>query len=163
MRESGTLSEELAELVRLPQIESFLASPAGARMRAAHQAGRLFREKPFVMGFTEQELERFGFGEMRSVGPHTLPLSENDGAESGDLTLIQGIIDVFWEEEDGIVVLDYKTDRVETAGQLKDRYAAQLALYGEALERLFASENGQRKRVKERLLYSFRLGELIPV
>ena len=32
-----------------------------------------------------------------------------------DLTLIQGIIDVFWIEDDGITVLDYKTDRVDTA------------------------------------------------
>ena len=71
--------------------------------------------------------------------------------------------DVFWQEEDGIVVLDYKTDRVESAAQLIDRYEAQLRLYGEALERIFAGEGGVKLPVKERLLYSFRLGEVIPI
>ena len=79
------------------------------------------------------------------------------------LTLIQGIIDVFWEEQDGIVVLDYKTDRVDTPKQLSDRYAAQLRLYGEALERIYNSDGERNIKVKERLLYSFRLGEVIPV
>ena len=70
---------------------------------------------------------------------------------------------MFWEEDDGIVVLDYKTDRVDTAGQLAERYAAQLVLYGEALERLFQGDGARRVRVKERLLYSFRLGEIVPI
>lgn len=39
-------------------------------------------------------------------------------ADDKELTLIQGIIDVFWIEEDGIVVLDYKTDRVKTGKEL---------------------------------------------
>lgn len=142
----------MAALVRLPLVETFLDSDIGARMRAAQKAGRLYREKPFVMGFTADELAQFGFG---------------DGASSMSdeetLTLIQGIIDVFWIEEDGIVVLDYKTDRVDTAKELKDRYAAQLALYGEALERIYNAEETRTIRVKERLLYSFRLGEVIPV
>ena len=77
-----------------------------------------------------------------------------------DLTLIQGIIDAFWEEEDGIVLLDYKTDRVETAQELVDRYEAQMRLYAEALERIYAQKG---VRVKEMLLYSFRLQEVIRV
>ena len=89
--------------------------------------------------------------------------SEPQAEREEDLTLIQGIIDVFWEEEDGIVVLDYKTDRVDTAKQLSDRYAAQLSLYGEALERIYNSDGERNIRVKERILYSFRLGEGIPV
>ena len=44
---------------------------------------------------------------------------------------------MFWIEEDGIVVLDYKTDRVKTGKELADRYASQLKLYGEALERIY--------------------------
>ena len=71
---------------------------------------------------------------------------------------MQGIIDVFWEEEDGIVVLDYKTDRVKTAEELLARYRAQLLLYGEALERSFDG-----KKIREILIYSFRLNQMIPV
>ncbi len=151
MLADGKITEEMRALVKLSLVEAFLASGTGQRLRAAEAAGRLYREKPFVMGFTGAELETFGFGE-----PGTLDTSE-------DLTLIQGIIDVFWVEEDGIVVLDYKTDRVETAQELSDRYAAQLKLYGEALERIFNSGGEREFKVKERLLYSFRLGEVIAV
>ena len=75
-----------------------------------------------------------------------------------DLTLIQGIIDVFWIEKDGIVLLDYKTDRVQQAKELIDRYETQLKLYADVLERVF----GARKlKVKEILIYSFSLEKLI--
>ncbi len=158
MRKDGRITEEMRQLVRLSSVETFVSSEIGTRMAAAERAGRLYREKPFVMGFTGEELTRFGFGAM---------CEEESGEERTEdretLTLIQGIIDVFWEEEDGLVVLDYKTDGVETAKQLRDRYAAQLALYGEALERLYGAGAREKLRVKERLLYSFRLQEVIPV
>ena len=157
MLAEGRITADMVELVRQPLIEQFVDSEVGARMRTAETAGRLYREKPFVMGFTREELERFGFGEMREE------TVEGHGTDGGTLTLIQGIIDVFWVEDDGIVVLDYKTDRVDTARQLVDRYAAQLRLYGEALERLYNRGEERSVRVKERLLYSFRLGEVIPV
>ena len=85
---------------------------------------------------------------------------------SDELTLIQGIIDVFWIEKDGIVLLDYKTDRVDTEKELKERYAAQLKLYEEALNRVYENEKdaaGNPLKVREKLLYSFRLGKVIPV
>ena len=161
MLSNGSITEETKALVKLPMIERFLESELGVRMRAAQQAGRLYREKAFVMGFTQKELAEFGFGERKEN-------SETDEAADGrcddeDLTLIQGIIDVFWEEDDGLVVLDYKTDRVDTAGELAGRYAAQLVLYGEALERLYQKGDAREVRVKERLLYSFRLGQIVQV
>lgn len=152
------ITEEMKQLVKVPLVEAFAASPVGVRMQRAQQAGKLYREKPFVMGFTHSELESFGFGGMTSM-----ELLEQTTADGEELTLIQGIIDVFWEEADGIVVLDYKTDRVERAEELTDRYAAQLALYGEALERIYNQDTERTIRVKERLLYSFRLGTAIAV
>jgi ATP-dependent helicase/nuclease subunit A len=74
--------------------------------------------------------------------------------------LVQGIIDVFWLEGDSIVLLDYKTDRVQTAEELALRYRTQLDLYADALSRVFSSEK-QRKTAEEKLLYSFRLQEVI--
>ena len=120
------------------------------------------------MGFTEEELENYGFG----VGSNTDSCeniyektdSDQEKEEQKkvrheeDLTLIQGIIDVFWIEKDGIVLLDYKTDRVQQAKELIDRYETQLKLYADALERVF----GARKlKVKEILIYSFSLEQLI--
>ena len=74
--------------------------------------------------------------------------------------LVQGIIDVFWLEEDSIVLLDYKTDRVNEAQELVMRYQKQLELYADALSRVFSKE-GKKIDAKERLIYSFRLQEVV--
>lgn len=152
MEKAGQITEEMKALVKLPLICQFVASDVGRRMKKAEAAGTLYREKPFVMGFTGEELKAFGFTEEGiETGLETVKTEE-------DLTLIQGIIDVFWIEDDGITLLDYKTDRVEQAKELILRYEAQLKLYEEALNRVF-SEQGIR--VKEKLIYSFYLGEVI--
>ena len=67
--------------------------------------------------------------------------------------LIQGIIDVFFEEDGGLVLLDYKTDAIPSMGELWNRYEAQMDYYGEALRKLTG------KPVRERVLYSFHLEE----
>lgn len=126
----GKVSEDMQKLIRIPSVELFLKSQLAPRMKAAAMRDDLFREKPFVMGNHEMEEE---------------------------MVLIQGIIDVFWVEEDGIVLLDYKTDRVDSATRLRDMYKEQLDLYAEALERIF------RLPVKEKYLYSFRLNQAIEV
>lgn len=77
-----------------------------------------------------------------------------------DGVLIQGIIDVFWFEGDQIVLLDYKSDRVETKEELILRYQTQLELYGEAINRVFSGGEKEQK-VRECLIYSFRLKEVI--
>ena len=73
--------------------------------------------------------------------------------------LLQGIIDVFWLEGDKIVLVDYKTDRVKTAEELKTRYETQLNLYGDALCRIFSSDN--KGLQIEKIIYSFCLDEVI--
>ncbi len=71
--------------------------------------------------------------------------------------VVQGIADCVFEEEDGLVVVDYKTDHVKTAETLVERYAAQLNIYREALQTIF------QKPVKECLLYSFSLNTTVRV
>jgi ATP-dependent helicase/nuclease subunit A len=71
--------------------------------------------------------------------------------------LVQGVIDVYFEEEDGLVLMDYKTDRVSEAEELVKRYHTQLEYYAQALERL------THKKVKEKLIYSFALHKVIAV
>lgn len=74
--------------------------------------------------------------------------------------LVQGIIDVFWEEEDSLVVLDYKTDRVKASEELVLRYKTQLELYADALSRIFSTK-GKTWSIKDALLYSFHLKEVV--
>lgn len=170
MEKEEKITADMRALVKEQIVADFVSSETGKRMALAQRMGALYREKPFVMGFTEEELENYGFGagaqmienEVQTENAQQEIVLENVSRENHmheeDLTLIQGIIDVFWIEDDGITVLDYKTDRVDTAQELIDRYATQLKLYADALERVF----GARKlKVKEILIYSFSLEQLI--
>ncbi len=137
MEQQNRVEKSLLELIYVPSLRKFLKSALGQRLQAAACAGKLYKEKPFVMGKPAKEV-----------------LEESSSQE---MMLIQGIIDVFFEEADGIVLLDYKTDKVSCGQELADRYQAQMELYQEALARALG------KPVKEKLLYSFRLGETVAV
>ena len=56
-----------------------------------------------------------------------------------------------------MVVVDYKTDAVSDGSELLRRYRVQLEYYARALEQITG------KRVKEKLIYSFALREVISV
>ncbi|MDE6845207.1 MAG: helicase-exonuclease AddAB subunit AddA [Lachnospiraceae bacterium] len=135
MRKEGRLSEEYYAAVSVPKIVKFLMSEAAFRMSEAARNGRLYKEQPFVMGLPADRL--------------------NSDFPQEETVLIQGIIDVFFEEDGRYVLLDYKTDVVETAEQLAKRYHVQLDYYAEALEQ----SSGYRDT--EKILYSFKLGEEI--
>lgn len=121
----------------------FLSSPLGKRMAAASARGELFRERPFVFGVRLDDDGMPVFGK------------EKNGAD----VLVQGVIDAYFYEDGDIILVDYKTDRVgeDGADVLRLRYRTQLDLYAEALERLV------RKKVREKLIYSFALSETISV
>ena len=168
MEKEEKITADMRALVKEQTVADFVSSETGKRMALAQRGGALYREKPFVMGFTEEELENYGFGADSNTDSCENIYEKTDSNQEKeeqkrirheeDLTLIQGIIDVFWIEKDGIVLLDYKTDRVQQAKELIDRYETQLKLYADALERVF----GARKlKVKEILIYSFSLEKLI--
>lgn len=135
MSAAGKLPEEYRAAVSAEKLALFLQSSAAARMARAAQNGRLHKEQPFVLGIPANRLKE------------EFPESET--------VLVQGIIDVFFEEEDGLVVLDYKTDAVKTAGELVQRYRVQLDYYAQALEQIYG------RPVKEKIIYSFKLGREI--
>lgn len=135
LQKKGRIAEDAAALVNTKKIWNFLQSSLAKRIMQAHKDGRMYREQPFVMG---------------------LPARETDPAiHSEQLVLVQGIIDLYFEEPDGLVLLDYKTDSVKEAKQLLDRYQTQMDLYARAL----SAATG--KPVKEKLIYSFKLEEII--
>lgn len=142
MHQERRLSTEYYEAVSLRRLTGFLLSPVALRMAKAARAGKLYKEQPFVLGLPANRLgEQF-------------PTEET--------VLIQGIIDVFFEEEDGYVLLDYKTDAVERPEELIQRYQIQLAYYTEALEQLSGCrQSGVGKQVKEQIIYSFKLEQEI--
>ncbi len=78
-----------------------------------------------------------------------------------DTILIQGVVDCYFEDEDGsYTLIDFKTDRVnEKNGEevLLERHSKQLTLYAEALSEILP------KKVKKILIYSFSLSKFIEV
>ncbi len=136
MLAEGRITKEMKELVRPGMLARFLRHPLALRMAKAQEQGVLYKEQPFVMGIEASQIY--------------------EGA-SDELVLIQGIVDVCWEEDGALVILDYKTDAVTKAQQLAKRYQVQLDLYGEALQKATG------KKIKEKLIYSFSLHKEIAV
>ncbi len=131
------LQEEDIKKLKQDYIFGFAISRVADRMRKAQSLGVLYKEQQFVMGIKASEV-----------------LKET---ESEELILIQGIIDVYFEEEDGLVLLDYKSDLVTEESQLIRRYHTQLSYYKRALEQML------NRRVKEMIIYSLPLAKEIPV
>ncbi len=76
---------------------------------------------------------------------------------AGETVVVQGIADCVFREGDHLVLVDYKTDKVDTAAELIDRYRSQMVFYKQALETIFGLP------VTEMLLYSFALGKAVEV
>ena len=77
---------------------------------------------------------------------------------SGESVIVQGIIDCCFEEDDGMVLIDYKNSYAGSEADvktIKDRYEGQISIYAEALEAAAG------KPVKESYLYLFNLKKFI--
>jgi len=135
LREKNVLTGEEISCIVPEDFVIFAGTELGKRMAEAFRKGKLKRESQFVM---------------------TLPASETDSRILSDETvLIQGIIDAYFEEGDGIVLVDYKTDHVSSGEELKDRYGIQLKYYARALEMM------KKKPVREKIIWSFALKKAI--
>ncbi len=128
---SGQLSKEMADCIWQNDILFFLNSDIANRMRTAARYEQLKKEQPFVLGVN-----------MKEVYPED---------QTDETVLIQGIIDVYFEEDEELILVDYKTDFVNSPEELKEKYHAQLEYYAKALETLLG------KKVKQKVIYSFRL------
>ena len=120
-------------------IQAFSASDVCIRADEADMKGKTDREKHLVFA---------------------VPASEGSDR---DVALVQGIIDLIYEDDDGFVITDYKTDRFEDsvskedrAVQARERHAFQLNSYAAAYE-------ASGKKVSKKYLYLVRYGEFVEV
>jgi ATP-dependent helicase/nuclease subunit A len=134
---ANRLNNKDVEKLNLDYINGFIISTVANRMREADKNKKLYKEKQFVMGIKASEV-------LGSI-------------DSDELILIQGIIDVFFEENGELVLLDYKSDIVTDEIQLVHRYKVQLQYYKRALEQMM------NKKVKEMIIYSLPLGKEIRI
>lgn len=132
------LTKEQMDAVDCAMLEAFLRSPLAGEIRAAQ---RVWKEFPFMC------------------------LVDAAGEISGELKddqiLLQGVVDCFFETEDGCLsVIDFKTDYVRTEADLNARarlYESQIKTYSTALEIVF------EKKVKRRILYFLYAGKAVEV
>lgn len=135
-----SLTEKEASVVWHNKIYKFFESSLGKRLLIAYKEGRLVsRELPFFTQLSSVEYDS----------------NLNIEIYADEKIRLQGIIDCFFEEEDGIVLLDYKTDYVDdnNINEVIQRYKLQIKYYKDALEKITG------KNVKESYLYLFGIDE----
>ena len=130
------LTVEEKQLVRVNSIHAFLQSPLVDELQTAKQ---VYREQPFTFAKKDQD---------------------------GDHQIIQGVVDLFFEDGKGDWhLIDFKTDALiefrddpERADQeLRERYAVQMTMYGQALEEIV------RIRLKSKRIYSVSFDRVVTV
>ncbi len=144
----GFLTAEDAKLIRYGELEKFFSSAIYKKMRSAHELRRemRFNVRLDAEAFTSSEADRALY--------------------RGEKLLVQGVIDCFFRDGDGITVVDYKTDRLSpyelshrdaAAEKLLARHARQLGYYAIALGEMYG------ERVAHVCIYSLPLGDHIDV
>lgn len=131
------LTPEQRTAIDINYIIDFFQSDLGQRMQ---KSVKVKREVAFSLALPANEM-------------YDLP------SEIEEKILVQGVIDCLWWEEDGWVLLDYKSDRVQ-AGQIEEilqKYTGQISLYTRAVEKILKAP------VKERYIYLFNLGKSVPI
>lgn len=135
--EKEILTEEQMNVIEISKILQFFESAIGKRLK---KAKHVRREVPFTLG---------------------VPVHEIYGNElshlNNEVVIVQGMIDCLFEDEKGLVLLDYKTDAVKGRFSsidaakpiLLSRYRVQIDLYAKAVETIF------KRPVDERILYFF--------
>ncbi|MBQ6393223.1 MAG: PD-(D/E)XK nuclease family protein, partial [Eubacterium sp.] len=118
-------------------ISSFLFSEYGEIISRMDKEGKLHKELPFTLGLDSSVL-----------------YPDSQGQET---VILQGIIDLCGEDEEGLWLLDYKTDRIREGEEriLLDRYKTQMLYYRMALEQIM------EKKVHHSLIYSFALEKFL--
>lgn len=140
LEKEGRLNERQAEAVRRSKIAMFFASPLYARVKAAK---RVWRERQFNVHIADLTL--------------TGELAKYHDEYAGTEGMLTGAMDLIFEEEGGIVLVDYKTDAMHEDAEFLEKYAMQVQLYAAALNLLM------QKPVRECRLYSLYLNREISV
>ncbi|MDD5016730.1 MAG: UvrD-helicase domain-containing protein [Eubacteriales bacterium] len=133
MAKEGVIGSQLEEHVDAARIAVFLHSDLAARAR---KADRCFFEAPFCLNLSAKEAGL---------------------ADSEERVIVQGVIDMCFIENGNFVIVDYKTDNVDSADikEVAQKYKVQLDLYGKALERITCLP------VKEKYIYYLSAGEAV--
>lgn len=135
MVEKQLIFEQEAEAININQLLEYTNSNL---FKELQQAKEIHKEQPFYI---------------------QIPAKEMYHEEVKENILVQGIIDLYYIDSQGkLVLVDYKTDRIKQSEQeLIDNYQTQLQLYQRALEQAL------NKKIDKIWIYSTYLGKSIPI
>ena len=130
LTQQGFLKPEQARMVKAGDIAAFFATELGQRVRQ----GNVLREFKFSI---------------------LVDAAAYDPALTGEQVLLQGVVDCALLEDDGIIIIDFKTDRVteDVMPQKLAQYTPQVLSYAAAMARIY------QMPVKESYLYFFNTGK----
>jgi ATP-dependent helicase/nuclease subunit A len=131
------ISEEERNAISIEGLKKFFASSIFARIKASN---RVEREMRFITEISAKKLDS------------TLSNTFND-----EKVIVQGAVDVCFIENNEIVILDFKTDRVNDINELALSYGEQLSIYASACQEILGL------KVKEKVIYSFFKGDSITI
>ncbi len=134
---NGYINKKQAEVVLKEDVDAFLNSDLYKKIQNAEN---VHKERKFLIAIDDLELG-----------------DEFAEQYKGTDGMLNGIMDMVIENKDHVILVDYKTDRVNKLEKLVDLYSKQLLLYKKALEKI------QKKPVKEAIIYSFCLNDEIVV
>ncbi len=143
------IDPSMANIVNIPQLERFFTSTLFARIQ---KAKRVWREQRFNILLPASDF---------TAEPKKKALLD------GETIAVQGVIDLFFEEENGdIILVDYKTDHLteeelqdpaKAATKLRERHGEQIEYYTTAISLMCG------KAPRERLIYSLPLADTLPL
>ena len=142
------ITRRTADIVKKDQLSGFFKSSLFALARSAKQIRR-----------------EFHFGMFRSAADFTAN-EELKSSISEKKIFVQGSIDLLIETDDGIILCDYKTDRISAEEKadrslleknMRERHASQLEEYRFAVKEIFGQEP------QKVYIYSIPLGEIIEI
>lgn len=134
LTDSGFITLQQSTLLDVDKISDFLNSSLLSRVIKSDQ---YFREYRFMVKISAKDYD--------------------NSLDEANKILMQGAVDLAFVEDNELVLVDYKTDRVKDINSLKEIYSKQLELYK------FAMEQSTDKIVKEMYIYSVHLNEYISI
>lgn len=148
---ASSVAEEIERLVEYQFITETEAKVADIKA-----IERFFESELFLRLSKAQEINR----EMRFVAEFSVndvyPDIELEGLED-ETVMLQGAIDLCFIEDGKVIIVDFKTDRVDSMPKLAERYSQQLDLYAKACRKIYNLPIG------ERIIYSFALSDIIEI
>ena len=139
------ITEKESQVLSPRKIMRFFKSPIAKRMLSSK--------------FVKREQKIYTQIKMNDIYLNDEIFKNNRETYENESVMLRGVIDLYFEEDDGLVILDYKTDFVDENNkkEIIHKYKKQIEIYADVLSKLTG------KKVKEKYLYLFGIDKQVKV